>query len=169
MNLTKSELEIADRYISKRERQLARWPLGRWLLLVIFAVFALYGYLTLSAGERDIRDDKAMDMQVRQALEQDPPPGLEHRWAVGSMLKVSKILELRHQVVSYALIQVLFGYVQFLSGIIMVLLIILRWNTGERDALICKILRAKLQELEPTTPSLNPPHLPQHPGRDVGN
>ena len=44
MQLTKSEIEIADRYISKRERQLAQWPLRRWLMLVIFSVFALVGY-----------------------------------------------------------------------------------------------------------------------------
>ena len=148
MKLTKSEIEIADRYISKRERQLAQWPLRRWLMLVIFSVFALVGYRNVSVGERDIQDDKATDMQVSQALEKDPPPGLEHRWAVGSMLKVSKILELRHQVVSYALMQVAWGTVWLLSGVIMVVLTILRWNTGERDALICKLLRGKLQELQ---------------------
>ena len=148
MELTKSEIEIAERYLSKRERQLARWPRKRWLMLVIFSVFALVGYRNIKDGEHDIQDDKATDMQVSQALEKDPPPGLEHRWAVGSMLKVSKILELRHQVVSYALIQVVFGYVMLLSNAIMVVLIIVRWNTGERDALICKLLRGKLQELQ---------------------
>ena len=148
MELTKSEIEIADRYLSKRERQLAQWPRRRWLMLVIFSVFALIGYRNVSVGERSIQDDKATDLQVSQALEEAPPPGLEHRWAVGSMMKISKILELRHQVVSYALMQVAFGYVQLLSGAIMVCLTILRWNAGERDALICKLLRGKLQELE---------------------
>ena len=148
MDLTKSEIEIADRYISKRERQLAQWPLRRWLMAVIFSVLALVGYLTMRDGERSIQDDKATDMQVSQALEKAPPPGLEHRWAVGSMMKVSKILELRHQVVTASLIEIALGYVQFISGVIMVGLIILRWNRGERDALICKLLRGKLQELE---------------------
>ena len=94
MELTKSEMEIADRYISKRERQLEQWPRRRWLMLAIFSVLALLGYGILSDGDRSIRDDKAMDMQVSQALEKDPPPGLEHRWAVGCMMKISKILEL---------------------------------------------------------------------------
>ena len=153
MDLTKSEIEIADRYLSKRERQLAQWPLRRWLMLVIFSVLALVGYLTMRDGERSIQDDKATDMQVSQALEKTPPPGLEHRWAIGSMMKVSKILELRHQVVTSALIEVALGYAQLISGSIMVCLIILRWKTGERDALICKLLRAKLQELEQQRPS----------------
>ena len=162
MELTKSELEIADRYISKRERQLAQWPLRRWLTLVIFSVFAIVGYRNVSLGERDIQDDKATDIQVSQALEEAPPPGMEYHWAVGSMMKISKILELRHQVVSYALMQIAFGYVQSLSGAIMVGLIILRWNTGERDALICKLLRAKLQELkQDAAPNRRPP--PQSP------
>jgi hypothetical protein len=149
MKLTKSEIEIADRYISKRERQLAQWPRRRWLLLVIYLLLALLGYGILSHGDRSIRDDKAMDMQVSQALEKDPPPGLEHRWAVGCMMKISKILEARHQVVTASLIEVVIGFMWLISGVSMVCLIILRWNRGERDALICKLLRGKLQELEP--------------------
>lgn len=73
--------------------------------------------------------------------------------ATQAMADASNLLsvctQLRHQVVSYALRQVAFGYMQLLSGAIMVCLTILRWNTAERDALICKLLRGKLQELEP--------------------
>src|ERR1051326_7878945 len=165
MELTKSEIEIADRYISKRERQLAQWPLRRWLMLVIFSVFALVGYRSVSVGERSIQDDKATDLQVSQALEKAPPPGLEHRWAVGSMMKISKILELRHQVVSYALMQIALGYIQLLSGAIMVCLTMLRWKTAERDALICKLLRANLRHLEQdAAPNSRPPsQLPATP------
>ena len=148
MELTKNELEIADRYLSKRERQVAQWPRRRWLFLAIFLVVSLLGYLIMSDGQRSIKDDKATDMQVSQALEKDPPPGLEHRWAVGSMLKVSKILELRHQVVTASLIEVVIGFMWLISGVSMVCLIILRWNRGERDARICKLLRGKLQELQ---------------------
>jgi len=64
------------------------------------------------------------------------------------MIKIGKILELRHQLVSYALMEVVLGSMQILSSVIIVCLTILRWNTGERDALICKLLRGKLQELE---------------------
>ena len=170
MGLTKDEIEIAERWISKRERQLAQWPRRRWLMLVIFTVLALAGYRNVSVGERSIQDDKATDLQVSQALEEAPPPGLEHRWAVGSMMKISKILELRHQVVSYALMQVAFGYMQLFSGAIMVCLTILRWNTNERDALICKLLRGKLQELEQRGGSAGHPdvvaiHAARGPGR----
>ena len=162
MELTKSEIEIADRYISKRERRLAQWPLRRWLILVIFSVFALIGYRNVSDGMRSIDDDKATDIQVSLAIGGDPPPGLEQRWVVGTMLKISKILESRYQVVTYALMQVALGYIEILLGAIMVCLTILRWNTGERDALICKLLRAKLQELEQdAAPHSHPP--PQSP------
>ncbi len=40
MELTKSEIEVADRYLSKRERQLAQWPHRRWLIVAIFSVEA---------------------------------------------------------------------------------------------------------------------------------
>jgi hypothetical protein len=148
MNLTKKELEIADRYISKREKQLAKWPHTRWLTLLIFSAFIILGCRNVIDGRRSIDDDKATDMQVSQALEKDPPPGLEHRWAVGCMLKISKISELRHQVVTYSLMQIAVGSIQVLLGVTMVCLTVLRWNTRERDALICKVLRWKLQELE---------------------
>ncbi len=158
MELTKSEIAIADRYISKRERQLAQWPLRRWLMLAIFSVMALYGYRNVIVAERDIQDDKATDLEVSRSLGDGPPPGLERLWMMGAIRKTAKVLELRYQVVSYALIQVAVGYVVLLGGACMVALTIVRWNTGERDALICKLLRTKLQELEQgAAPNGRPP------------
>lgn len=148
MELTKNEMEIADRYISKRERQVAQWPHRRWLMLAIFSVSMLIGCLIQSDGMRSINDDKATDLEVSRALGDGPPPGLEQRWVVGAMMKIGKIHELRYQAVTYALMQVALGYVQLISGVVMVCLTVLRWNTGERDALICKLLRAKLHELK---------------------
>ena len=148
MEFTKSEIEIADRCLTKRERQLAQWPSRRWLMLAIFSGLMLFGYRNYSDGMRSIQDDKATDIQVSQALEKDPPPGQEHLWAVGCMMKISKILELRHQEVTSSLMEIAVGYTQILMGLTMVCLIILRWNRGERNALICKLLRGKLQELE---------------------
>jgi len=80
MELTKNEIEIADRCISKRERQVAQWPHRRWLILAIVLVFAFIGYRTVSDGVRSIQDDKATDSQVSRAFGDTPPPGQEHRW-----------------------------------------------------------------------------------------
>jgi hypothetical protein len=160
MELTKQEIEIADRYISKRERQLAQWPLKRWLILAIFSVFMVIGYRNVSDGTQSIREDETTDLAVDRALGDGPPPGEERRWVIGAMMKMGKLLELRHQVVTYSLIQIAVGFMTLLSGVIMVCLTLLRWNIGERDALICKLLRAKLQELEQTaSPSNSQPPL----------
>ncbi|SRR5258708_5591245 len=148
MELTKSEIAIAGRWISKRERQLAQWPHRRWLIPAIFTVFALLGYRSVRDGMRSIDDDKTTDSYVSAAIGEAPPPGLEQRWAVGTMLKVAKLLEVRQQEVAYALMEVAVGYVEILLAAVMVCLVILRLNTRERDALICKLLRGKLQELE---------------------
>lgn len=161
MELTKHEIEIAERCISKRERQLAQWPLRRWLILAIFSFFAVLGYRSVSDGTRSIHEDTATDLAVDRALGDGPPPGEERRWVIGAMMKMGKLLELRHQVVTYSLIQVAVGYVTLLSGVIMVGLTILRWNISERDALICKLLRMKLQELaQNAAPGSRPPPLP---------
>lgn len=161
MELTKREIEIAERCLSKRERQLARWPRTRWVILAIFLVSGLVGYRTSSNGMRSIQDDTATDLQVRHMFGDAPPPGEEHRWAVGSMIKVYKVLELRQQEVAYAMMEDALGYVLVLLGATMVGLTILRWNVGERDALICKLLRGKLQELEQNAaPGSRPPPLP---------
>jgi len=158
MDLTKNEIEIADRYISKRERQLAQWPRTRWLIVAIFLVFALLGYRSVSDGMRTIHDDKSTDMDVSRALGEGPPPGEERRWTIGAMMKMGKLLELRYQVVTFALMEVALGYVQILLAVIMLCLVILRSNTVERDALICKLLRSKLQELQQVVaPNSRPP------------
>jgi hypothetical protein len=165
MKLTKTEIEVADRCLSKREKQLAQWPRTRWMLLTIYSVLMLIGYLIVNDGKHSIYDDQATEAQVSRALGEGPPPGLEHRWAVGAMIKISTILEARHQLVTVSLIEMAAGFMPFVSGLSMVCIIILRWNTGERDALICKVLRAKLQELEPdAAPNSRPPsQLPTSP------
>jgi hypothetical protein len=158
MELTKSEIEIADRYISKRERQLAQWPLRRWLILATFAVFALLGYRTASDGMLGIHDEKTVDSYVNSAIGAAPPPGLEQRWAVGTQLKVAKLLESRQQEVAYSVLEVGLGYLEILLAVTMVCLVILRTKTVERDALISKLLRGKLQELQQgAAPSSRPP------------
>ena len=149
MELTKSEIAIADRCLSKRERQLAQWPQRRWLILTVFSAMILFGHLAVSDGMRSIEDDRATDWQVDHAVRDEPPPGLERRWVVGSMLKISKILETRYQVVTYAMMEVAIGYLQVLAGAIMVSVTIVRWKTDEKDVLICKLLRRQLQEFEP--------------------
>lgn len=156
MELTKKDIEIADRYITKRERQLAQWPQRRWLILAIFLAFALLGYRSVNDGMRTIEDDKTTDEEVRRELGEGPPAGLEQRWVMGAMLKIGKIHELRYQVITHSLIQVALGYVEVIAGAIMVCLTILHWNRGERDALICKLLRGKLQELEQDAARNNP-------------
>ena len=148
MELTKIEIEIADRYLSKREKQLAHWPHRRWLMLAMFSLFALLGYLIGSDGMRSIDDDKSIDLQASLAIGGYPSPDQEQRWVVGSMMKIAKVLESRYQVVTYALMQVVLGYMILIWNIGMMVIIILRWNTGERDTLICKLLRSKLTELE---------------------
>ena len=148
MELTKREIEIADRYISKRERQVAQWPIKRWIILVVFSASMLFGYKNVSDGMRTIDDDKDMGSQVSRSLGDGPPPGLEKPWIVGSIIKTSKILEARYQLVTYAMMQVALGYIQIIAGAIMVGLALVRWNSGERDAIICKLLRSQLQELE---------------------
>jgi hypothetical protein len=148
MELTKSEIEIADRHIAKRERELAQWPRRRWVLLVVYSVFMIVGCLIVMDGHRTIYDDQSMEAEMRRALGKGPPPGLEERWAVGAMMKITTILEVRHQIVTVSLLQMAAGFLPFISGLSMVTIVILRWNGGERDALICKLLRAKLRELE---------------------
>jgi hypothetical protein len=133
------------------------------VLLTIYSVLMLIGYLIVNDGKRSIYDDQATEAQVSRALGEGPPPGLEHRWAVGAMMKISTILEARHQVVTLSLMEMAAGFMPFISGLSMVCIIILRWNRGERDALICKLLRAKLQELDAAPNSRPPSQFPGSP------
>jgi hypothetical protein len=117
-------------------------------MLAMFSLFALVGYRIASDGMRSIDEDETIDLQASLAIGGYPSPDREQRWVVGSMMKIAKVLESRYQVVTYAMIQIGLGYMIFVSDIGMMVLIILRWNAGERDALICKLLRGKLRELQ---------------------
>jgi hypothetical protein len=156
MELTKSELEIAERHLAKRERELAQWPRKRWVMLVVYSVAMLVGVLIVNGGKRSIYEDQNMEAEFRRALgKEGPPPGMEERWLMGSILKIGNVMEVRHQVVTLSLMQMAVGCLPFFSGLTMVTIVILRWNGGERDALICKLLRAKLRELEQTAATMS--------------
>src|SRR4051812_23441916 len=114
MKLTKHEIEIAERCIAKRERQLAHWPYRRWVMLVFFSALAILGHRTLMDGVGSINEDKYTDRQVSNVIGDGPPPGLEQRWVVGTMLKINKVLEARHQLVAYGLMQVGLGYMELM-------------------------------------------------------
>jgi hypothetical protein len=148
MELTKDEIELAERHIAKRERELARWPRRRWRLLVIYSVMMLVGCLIVNDGRRSIDEDQSTEAEVSRALGRGPIPGMEDRWVVGAMIKVGVLLEARHQVVTLSLMQMAAGLMPLLGGVSMIGIILVRWNDGARDALICKLLRMKLRELE---------------------
>jgi len=160
MDLTQNEIAIAERHLSKRERQLAQWPRARWLILAAFAVFAFVGYRTASDGMGSLRDEKTIDSFVSATIAAGPPPGLEQPWAVGTQLKIAKLLESRQQEVAYSILEVGLGYLEILSAATMACLVILRSKTMERDALICKLLREKLQQLKQDAPPNRPFHTP---------
>ena len=148
MELTKSEITIADRHLSKRERELAQWPRRRWLLLVVYSVVMLIGFPIVNEGKRSIYEDQLTEAHISRALGQGPPSTLDDRWVIGAILKIGNVLEARHQVVTLSLMQMAVGCLPFFSGLSMVCIVIVRWNMVERDALICKLLRARLRELE---------------------
>ncbi len=124
---------------------------------------------SVNEGMRSIDDDKTAYSYVNRAVGEAPPPGLEQRWSVGTMLKIGKILELRQKEVAHAVMQVALGYIEILSGVSMVCIVILRSRTRKRDALICKLLRGKLQELEPgAAPNRGPATPPGNSGVTEG-
>ncbi|MEY4386644.1 MAG: hypothetical protein RLY20_1927 [Verrucomicrobiota bacterium] len=148
MELTPHDLEIAERHIAKREKELAEWPRKRWRLLIIYSLLMLVGVRLVLDGLSTLIHDDAVEVDVKRVLSKGPTPGLQERWVMGAMIKVSTILEARHEIAILSLGQIIAGLMPFTACGSMVGIILLRWKDGERDALICKLLRMKLRELE---------------------
>jgi hypothetical protein len=146
MKLTEKEIFLAETLLSRYEKRTTSWPRRRWVFLVIaIAGICVGAYLFLESW---IEINSEASYEISRILESDDKPTFEeaHLWAVGSMLKVAKLLELRHQMLVFMYLEATSGFLIGVFSISLLVIIIRRWNMDERDALICKVLRAKWED-----------------------
>lgn len=146
MELTEKEIVLAENLLSRYEKRTASWPRRRWVWLAIaIAGICIGAYWSLESW---FALNSEASYEISRIIGSDEKPTLEeaHLWAVGSMLKVAKLLELRHQMLVFIYLEATSGFLIGVFSIGLLGIIIRRWNMDERDALICKVLRAKWQD-----------------------
>ena len=113
--------------------------------MIAIAGICVGAYLFLESW---IEINSEASYEISKIIESDEKPTLEeaHLWAVGSMLKVAKVLELRQKMLVLIYLEATSGFLIGVSSICLLGIIIMRWNKDERDALICKVLRAKWED-----------------------
>jgi len=146
MRLTKKEIALAENLLSRYEKRTASWPRKRWVLLAMTIAGIFIGAYWFLDSWNAISGEASYEITNIIKSDEEPTPEEAHLWAVGSMLKVAKILELRHQMLIFVYLEATISSLLIFFCICTLGIIIQRWNINERDALICKILRAKWQD-----------------------
>jgi len=146
MKLSEKETVLAENLLSRYEKRTASWPRRRWVWLAIaIAGICIGAYWSLESW---FALNSEASYEITKIIGSDKKPTLEeaHLWAVGSMLKVAKLLELRHQMLVFMYLEATSGFLIGVFSIGLLVIIIRRWNIDERDALICKVLRTKWED-----------------------
>jgi hypothetical protein len=146
MKLTEKETVLVERLLNCYEKKTASWARKRWVLLGLAIIgICASAYVAISAFA-DLRSQASYD--IVEVIESDKSLTQEnaHLWAVGMMVKIAKIFELRQEMLVLIYLEATSGFLIGVFSICLLVIIIRRWNMDERDALICKVLRAKWQD-----------------------
>jgi hypothetical protein len=146
MRLTEKEIVLAENLLSRYEKRTASWPRRRWVLLVIAIAGICIGAYWFLECWIAINSEASYDITKIIKSGEKPTSEEAHLWAVGSMLKVAKILEIKQQMLIFIYLEATSSVMIMVSCACFLAIIIQRWNIDERDTLICKILRAKWQD-----------------------
>lgn len=146
MRFSEKEIALAEALLRRYEKRAASGPRRRcvWMMIAIAGICCgSYGFVESLAV---VRCEASYDITKVIKSGEEPTYEEAHLWAVGSMLKIAKILELRQKMLFFAYLDANVSLLVGLSSACLLGIIIQRWNIYERDVLICKILRAKWQE-----------------------
>lgn len=143
MELTQKELEVANKVLKEIERKATSWPRMRWFNLIFFTFMTVSGLFYFRCGFDTIANNTQIKLEPIKEL---PSQQEEHLWAVGSMIKIAKILELRQKSLNLALLESGGGLFMISLGLAIIIITIMRWNNADRDSLLYKILSYKLKE-----------------------
>ncbi|MHC4547048.1 MAG: hypothetical protein ACYTDW_19715 [Planctomycetota bacterium] len=146
MQLTEKEIVLAENLLGRYEKRTASWPRRRWVWLAIAIAGICVGAYCFLESWIAISGEASYEITRVIKSDEEPTPEEAHLWAVGSILKVAKILELRQKMLLFAYLEATIGLLMGLPSACFLGIIIHRWNIDERDALISKALWAKWRD-----------------------
>jgi hypothetical protein len=142
--LSPKEKSVAERHLAKFERHAHNWNRSRWLLLAL-------GILCLVGGSCEVflnwpgTDGLESFVERLDSIEipSEVPPDY---WFVGELRRTARFMELQYEMGASQLMMFVIGILFLFGGIVHISILLCRWNNGDRDAVLAKILRAKWNE-----------------------
>jgi hypothetical protein len=143
--LSPKEKSVAEQHLAKFERHVRNWNRSRWLFLGL-------GILCLVAGSCEVflnwpgTDGLQSFVERLDSIEMpsEVPPDY---WFVGELRRTARFVELQYEMLSQQMMMFVIGILLFSGGVVHVSILLCRWNNGDRDAVLAKILRVKWNKL----------------------
>ena len=146
MRFTEEETILIERLLSCYEKKTASWNHKRWVVLALAIIGVCAGAYVVIGAFVDLSGQASYDMVKTVESDKSLTPENAHLWAAGTMVKIAKISELRQGILFYTTVDAFAGIACLFICAFFSCIIINRWNNDKRDAIICKILRAKWQD-----------------------
>ncbi len=102
MQLTEKEIVLAEELLNRYEKKTASWPRNRWVCVSIAIAGIFVGSYWFIESLTAINSESSYEVTEIIKSGQEPTSEEAHLWAVGTMLKAAKILELRQKMLFFA-------------------------------------------------------------------
>jgi len=142
MQLLPEEYALADKALARFGKSARNWKKGLTAVLMLSIFMTAIGGLSIIDALYQVHESKkyTVDKLINDANE-IPQGTYRDLWMVGTFRKCALILEHKFGIYSLATVQGTVGVVMVMHGLIIVGLVVMRWNRGAERVLVAKLLR----------------------------
>jgi hypothetical protein len=141
---SENEINTAELYISKLERSIKDWRITKWLLCFAVIMLFVVGIHCIYVSWSVTKTDHIMDYINTQEI---PEGTLTKYWYVAEVRRCAIILERSFTEQSLKTLYGVSGIILIGSALVGVFWLKTRWYNHNRDKLIAKFLRFKLEAI----------------------
>ncbi|MCF6176236.1 MAG: hypothetical protein L3J71_10770 [Victivallaceae bacterium] len=141
IKLSNAENDLAEVLLTKYEKNAFAWSKTRWIFACLALFWISIGGYELNHALQILNENAAYDVLKHIDIEADSSEYETKMWAVACIVKTAKIMEARQKLLFWANIELMIGFLLSSGNLVLLILIIIRWNHGTRDKLIARILR----------------------------
>ncbi len=146
--LTSQDRDVLTNYLDRHEKRARRWLYTRYVTLAFLGLLYFNGFRSFLPAYHDAMtsfDEAAYIKQLRNS----PIPTDDvtaRQWLVGYTTKVAVIAAVERNGQSATLILGIIGAIMITVALICTISLISRWNDGERDIVMVRLIRYHLQK-----------------------
>jgi hypothetical protein len=148
-----AELTVEDRavlteYLARHEKRARRWRYNRYVTLCSICLLYLIGFRGFLPAYNDAMTPLDETAYI-QKLRRGPIPtddATARLWLAGYATKIAVIDALERNSQSLSLLSGIVGAIMITTALISTVLLVNRWNDGERDIVLVKFIRGYVQK-----------------------